>query len=237
VTNQLSKETVMKKVLMIGLIVALTFIIIGGAGVVYARVSNSDEIPARTLTRFSDGENVVRLYSYGRGGMMGEYENGVCPGGNAQGYGPGGMMQGYGYRSGGMMQGNNSGCGVQGYGPGGMMGRLGRGITRGEGLMHELMISAYADAVDLTADEVETRLEAGESIKEIALAQGVTEDEFPDLVVQVRQTALDAAVSDGTITQDQADLMLEHMNNNVGQGFGPGFNQGFDGCPMMDGDE
>ena len=106
-----------------------------------------------------------------------------------------------------------------------------------EGLLHEFMISAYADAVDLTAQEVETRLEAGETLKEIALAQGITEDEFPALVIQERQSALDAAVADGAITQAQADLMLEHMKNDMGQGFGPGFNQGLDGCPMLDGDE
>ncbi len=135
------------------------------------------------------------------------------------------------------MQGYNSGCEAQGYGPGGMMGRLGRGIARGEGPMHEFMISAYADAVDLTANEFETRLEDGETLKEIALAQGVTEDEFPDLVVQVRQAALDAAVADGVITQAQAESMLEHMNNYQGKGFGPGFMQGLDGCPMLDGDD
>jgi hypothetical protein len=49
----------------------------------------------------------------------------------------------------------------------------------------------------------------------------------------VRQSALDAAVADGTITQEQADLMLDHMSNYTG----PGFGRGFGGCPMLDGDE
>ena len=108
----------MKKVLIIGLIVALAFIIIGGAGVVYARVSDTDNNRALTLTRYSSGDDVVRLYSYGPNGMMDEYDNGTCPGGNVQGYGPGGMMQGYGNGRGGIMQGYNSGCKAQGYGPG-----------------------------------------------------------------------------------------------------------------------
>jgi hypothetical protein len=147
------------------------------------------------------------------------------------------MMQGYGYGSGGMMggRGNDYGPGMMGgrgngSGPG-MMG--GRGFARGEGIMHDYMIAAFASAVSLTPDEVETRLSNGETLKEIAIAQGKTEADLPALWTQVRQAALDQAVAAGVITQAQADLMLEHMNNYQGSGFGPGF----DGCPMMDGDE
>ncbi len=142
------------------------------------------------------------------------------------------MMQGNAYGPGGMMGGRGNG-----YGPGGMMGRRGLDAARGEGPMHEYMISAFAEAVDLTAQEVETRHEAGETFKEIAIAQGIAEADLPDLLVQVRTAALNGAVADGTITQAQADLMLEHMNNYMGPGFGPGFKSGFDGCPMLDGDE
>ncbi len=89
----------MKKVLIIGLIVALAFIIIGGAGVVYARVSDTDNNRALTLTRYTSGDEVVRLYSYSPGSVFFP----GCSGNDEQGYGPGGMMQGYG--PGGMMQG------------------------------------------------------------------------------------------------------------------------------------
>ncbi len=211
----------MKKFLLIGLIIAFVLILVGGAGVVYARVRGIDNITAVTVNtaQAQNGERIIQQFGYGPGGMMGQRSNGNGPGGmmggNRDDYGPGGMMGG------------------RGFGPGGMMG--GDGLGRGKGIMHDYMISAFADAVGLTSDQVNTRLTNGETFKEIAIAQGKTEADLPTLVSQVRQTALDKAVADGVITQAQADLMLERMNNYSGEGFGPGF--GFGDCPMWDGDE
>ena len=204
----------MKKILMIGLIVALALIIVGGAGVVYAHARGIDGSNVVAFNRSLNGDNVVRQFSYGPGGMMQGYGSGYGPGRMMQGYGPGGMMQGY--------------------GSGGMMGGRGFGGVQGEGPMHDYMISAFAEVVGLTAEEAETRLEAGETLKEIAIAQGITVENLPELVTQVRQAALDQAVADEVITQAQADLMLEHMNNYQGPGFGPGY--GHEDCPMWDGD-
>jgi hypothetical protein len=214
----------MKKFLIIGLIVAFVLIIIGGAGIVYARVRGLDNNAAVTVNTTQNGDKISRQgqFGYGPGGMMGEYGNG---------YGPGGMMGGYGngYGPGGMMGGRGNGSGP------GMMGGRGIGIDRGAGIMHDYMISSYAFLVGLTVEEVDTRLANGESLKDIAIAQGTTEDQLPALFTQVRKNALDLAVADGVITQAQADRMLEHMNNYSGQGFGPGF--GLGDCPMWDGDE
>jgi hypothetical protein len=209
----------MKKFLIIGLIIALALIVIGGAGVVFAQVQGNAEGNAVTVSTIQNGDNIVQPFGEGRGGMMG---------GNEQGYGPGGMMGGneQGYGPGGMMGGNE-----QGYGPGGMMG--GRGMGQYAGVMHDYMISAFASAVGLTVDEVNTRLSNGETLAQIAIAQGKTEADLPALWTQVRQDALNNAVSDGVITQAQADVMLQHMNNYAGPGFGPGFGD----CPMLDGNE
>jgi hypothetical protein len=220
----------MKKVLIIGLIVALAFIIVGGVGVAYASMNGNDAKAIFTVSRFANGDEVVRQFSYGPGGMMGQnydeetcpggmmggFANGNCPGGNNNGYGPGGMMG---------RRGKNVGPGMMG----------GRGFAQGEGIMHGYMLSAFAGAVGLTVDEVNTRLTEGETLKDIAVAQGTSKDQLPELITQVRQAALDLAVADGVITQDQADLMVERMNQYSGQGFGTGFNMG--DCPMFDGDE
>lgn len=220
----------MKKFLLIGLLVAFVLIIVGGAGVVYARIRGTDNITAVTLNtaQAQNGEKIIQQFGYGPGGMMG---------GNRNGYGPGGMMGGNrnGYGPGGMMGGNSDG-----YGPGTMMGGRGFGSGgmmggRGQSIMRDYMISAFADAVGLTVDQVNTRISNGETFKEIAIAQGKTEADLPALISQVRQAALDKAVADGVITKAQADLMLERMNNYSGEGFGPGF--GFGDCPMLDGDE
>jgi hypothetical protein len=201
----------MKKFLIIGLIVAFVLIIVGGAGIVYARVRGLDNNATVTVNTTQNGDKISRQgqFGYGPGGMMGEYGNS---------YGPGGMMGGRGY----------------GNGPG-MMGGRGTGIQRGAGIMHDYMISSFAFLVGLSVEDVDTRLAKGETPKEIAIAQGTTEDQLPALFTQVRKNALDLAVADGVITQSQADLMLEHMNNYSGQGFGPGF--GLGDCPMWDGDE
>jgi len=201
----------MKKFLIIGLIVAFVLIIVGGAGIVFARgrgVANNTAVIVNTT---QNGDKIIRHFGYGPGGMMGGDDNGYGPGGMMGGYGPGGMMGGY--------------------GPGGMMGRRGAGIARGVGIMHDYMISSYAFLVGLTVEQVDTRLANGETLKQIAIAQGTTEDQLPALVSQVRKNAMDLAVADGVITQAQADLMLERMNNYSGQDFN------LDNCPMWDGDE
>lgn len=240
----------MKKFLLIGLIVALVLIFIGGAGVVYARATGYENGMALTVTKSQNGNTILRQFYNGEDGTT-INGDGICPEGTqgecVYSYGPGGMMQGCrngsmlgdyrnGYGPGGMMGGRGNG-----YGPGGMMGGNGKGFGRGMmaglgmGIMHDYMISAFASAVDLTVDELNTRLKNGETIQEIALAQGKTEADLPALWSQVRQAALDQAVAAGVITQAQADNMLKRMNENNGQGFGPGFEMG--DCPMFDGDE
>ena len=231
----------MKKFLLIGLIVALALIVVGGVGVVFAQGRGGDNPTAVTVTTTQNGDKIVQQFGYGPGSPQGGSGTIVVPGdqpnsGTIQ-IGPGGMMgrNEYGYGPGGMMGGDE-----YGYGPGGMMGGNGRGGMMGgrgdgqyAGVMHGYMISAFASAVGLTVDEVNTRLSNGETMAQIAIAQGKTQADLPALWSQVRQDALNKAVADGVITQAQADLMLQHMNNYSGPGFGPGFG----GCPMQDGDE
>jgi len=197
----------MKKVLLIGLIVALVLIFIGGAGIVYARVRGLDLNPTVTIINRQVGDRIAQPFINGPGEMMRGYGLRNGPGGMMGGYGPGGMMGGY--------------------GPGGMMGNL----DRGTGIMHDYMIAAFAKAVNLTVEQVDTRLANGETFKDIAIAQGTAEADLPALATQIRKDAFVQAVTDGVITQAQADRMLQRMENRTDQGFN------FDGCPMWDGDE
>ncbi len=231
----------MKKILIIGLIVSLAMVVVGGAGLVYAKVQEANTPQTVTVTTTQNGDTITRQYGPGMmqngngviiqkrgqtgddgiyvnpGGMMNGYGNQAGP--NENGYGPGGMMGGNGYGPGRMM------------GGGGMMG--GRGMYGYQGEMRSYMISAFASAVGLTVDEVNTRLANGETPRQIAIAQGKAEADLPALWTQVHQEALKAAVAAGVITQAQADVMLQRMNNYSGPGFGPGYRD----CPMFDGDE
>lgn len=137
-------------------------------------------------------------------------------------------------------------AGSQFWGPGaGMMGS-GRGMMGGrwsttpynqvysgdEGPMHEYMISALAERFNLTPESLEARHEAGETMWDIAQDQGLTEEQFQDAMLQARSEAMNQAVADGVISQEQADWMLSRMNRMWQYGFGPGSGS----CPGRYGD-
>jgi len=132
--------------------------------------------------------------------------------------------------------------------PGGGYGMGGRGARGGmmggyqtqtvENPFHATMIAAIADEIGLSVEEIETRLETGETLSAIALSQGVTVDEFSTIMIEARNLAIDQAVADGTITQEQADWMKTRSSRMFGAGMGsrgPSFGRGamFTGtCPM-----
>jgi hypothetical protein len=196
----------MKKFLLIGLIIAAVLVIVGGAGLVYARVRGIDTTTVASIETTQNGDEIVQPFGYGYGDMMG---------GDGNRYGPGGMMGGD----------------ENGFDMGGMMRGHARVLTCGVGKMKDYVISAFSSAVGLTVDEVNTRLTKGETLKEIAIAQGKAQADLPALASQVRKDALAKAVADGVITQAQADAMLKRMNNNSDLGFG------FENCPMWDNNE
>lgn len=99
-----------------------------------------------------------------------------------------------------------------GYGTGGVSGR-GAG-TMGwaydgdqTGPLHDVMLTAWAEKLGLSVEQIEEKLAAGEILYDIAVAQGLTWDEFQTARVEIRAAALDAAVEQGLITQEQADWM------------------------------
>jgi hypothetical protein len=115
-----------------------------------------------------------------------------------------------------------------GYGPGMMGGRGGMGwmmggnSSGGYGPMHAYMIDAFAEAFGLDLSELESRLAEGETLWQVAESLGYSQEEFGQLWVDARTEALDQAVADGLITQEQADWMLQHMAAGQGAGYGPG---------------
>ena len=96
------------------------------------------------------------------------------------------------------------------------------------GPLHTFMAIEFAKKLDLNVNDVNTRLTAGETMYDIALSAGVTAEEFPAIMTEVRANAVDAAVEANVITQEQADW----MNSRGGM-----MGAGYDGdCPMQDGD-
>lgn len=130
------------------------------------------------------------------------------------GYGPGMMggrnFQGGGNRMGGMM----GGTGQQGATP---------------GLMHDEMIAAFAEKFGMTVDELNVRLEAGDTMLDIAVEKGLSLEEFRTLMTETRTKALDAAVASGELTQEQADFMKQRGAGRMGYRNQDG---NFGGCPF-----
>ena len=115
-------------------------------------------------------------------------------------------------------------------------------MRNGEGPLHTFMVVEFAKALDLNVNDINTRLAAGETMYDIALSAGVTAEEFPAIMSEVRVAALDAAVAANVITQEQADWMKSrgygqggmHGNGNC-DGTGPQGQAGGNGRGMMNG--
>jgi len=84
------------------------------------------------------------------------------------------------------------------------------------------MFDTAAEALGLTPEEMFAELHAGAGLDEVAEAQGVELDVLQEAMqaarVEARSEAIEQAVEDGTISQEQADWMLEGLE----QGFSPG---------------
>lgn len=100
----------------------------------------------------------------------------------------------------------------------------------GGGVLHPYMVAAFAARLNLSVEQVESALAAGQTLYQIALANGVSAEQFPALMTEVRQAAIRAALADGVITQAQADWMLAR-----GQGRGRGGMMGGAGRGACDG--
>jgi hypothetical protein len=96
-------------------------------------------------------------------------------------------------------------------------------MRNGEGPLHTFMTIEFARKLDLNVNDINTRLAAGETMYDIALSAGVTAEEFPAVMTEVRAAALDAAVAANVITQEQADWMKS-------RGYGHGGMNGTGNC-------
>lgn len=97
------------------------------------------------------------------------------------------------------------------------------------GWMHDYIEQALAAKLGLTEQQVEDQLAAGKSMYQIALDNGIKQEDLANFMTDVHKTAFDKAVKDGLMTQQQADWMLQRMQNMPLNGYGPG------NCPMHNG--
>ena len=99
----------------------------------------------------------------------------------------------------------------------------------GNGWMHDYVEQALATKLGLSEQQVEDQLAAGKPMYEIALDNGITQEDLANFMNEVHQEAFAKAVEDGVISQERADWMLQRMQNMYQNGYGPG------NCPMHSG--
>jgi hypothetical protein len=97
-------------------------------------------------------------------------------------------------------------------------------LQRNPGLLHDYMEKALAEKLAVPLATIEAQFDAGKSLYQIALDNGIAQADVPALLLEVRATAIKAAVSAGVITQAQADRMLQ--SGAYGMGMGQGIGQG-----------
>lgn len=121
-------------------------------------------------------------------------------------------------------------------GRGSQRGMMGAGpSSSGTGILHDYLIAAYAEELNIPIADLEARLANGETMAQIALSTGLTLDEFRTLMVEVRTSAIDQALADGLLTQAQADWLKSHgggqmANGRKAGGLGQGQNANLN-CP------
>lgn len=97
----------------------------------------------------------------------------------------------------------------------------GRGGLRGFGGGSWTQYDTMAEALGLTPEELFAQLHAGNSLEEIAEEQGVDLESVQEAMnaarVEAMRENIQKAVEDGTMSQEQADWMLEGMD----KGFTP----------------
>ena len=104
------------------------------------------------------------------------------------------------------------------------------------------MFDTAAEALGLTPEEFFAELHAGKTLEEIAEEQGVELEAVQDAMnadrVEAMREAIAQAVEDGDITQEQADWLLEGLEQGffpMGRGFGFGGRRGGSGRGMRGG--
>ena len=148
----------------------------------------------------------------------------TCPFSGTMPYGgPGGMMGGRGMMAGGMLGGNYA----QMHGAMTLAPRC-AGCSAGVGAngMHEQVWTAVAKKLGLTYAELNTALQNGQTVAQLAQAKGISLEALKTAALDAMKTSFAELVKQGVMTQQQADWMLDHMDNmpmfNFDQGFGPG---------------
>lgn len=101
-------------------------------------------------------------------------------------------------------------------------------VCNGAGVVSE----AIASLLGMTPEELYAERSGGKTLSDLAAEKGITDQQLIDAIVEGRTEAINQALTDGRITQEQADWMLERMETTVPLMLDRGFGQGRMGSGM-----
>lgn len=100
--------------------------------------------------------------------------------------------------------------------------KAGKWVGRREMILQPYMEAAVADYMGVSVEELQQMHADGLTWQSYAQEQGLSDEELRDLRIELATTAVNNAVADGAITQEQADRILEHLQNPGWQPGAPG---------------
>lgn len=122
-----------------------------------------------------------------------------------------------------------------------MGGPMGGHKMGGRGGIGGFGLDAVATTLGITAADVRTALESGQSLADLAVSKGKTAQDVIDAIVAEATTKINAEVTAKHLAQADADKILANLKtlatdfvNNTPSAGGPGMGRGFGG-PMMGG--
>jgi hypothetical protein len=121
------------------------------------------------------------------------------------GLGPGWMMGGRGAMMSGYAQNGNSW---------GWMNTMHQWMTSNGGGMHTFVWNTVAEKLGLTSDELNAEINSGKTLAQVAEEKGISRSNLVAVLETAHKDSLSQAVTDGTLTQEQADNILAQMSGN-----------------------
>lgn len=88
----------------------------------------------------------------------------------------------------------------------------GQAMAGANGPLHEAVIAALAEAFGMAPETLQARLDGGETLWQVAELLGWNSDQLQAAMLSARSAALEEAVTNGLMTQEQADFMAQRMN-------------------------
>mgnify|MGYP000104497438 CR=1 FL=1 len=82
-------------------------------------------------------------------------------------------------------------------------------LERATGPLQKYVVAAMADVLGLKEDELQKRLDAGERMWDIAKSLGISTTDFKTKMDEAFNKAIDAALADKAITQEQANWLKQ----------------------------